>query len=120
MQEADSQVRRNLQLAERLGADVTVLTGESVVDEILNFAINRNVNKIVIGKPSLTRWRERLRGSIVDDLIRRSGEIDVHVVKVNVMNMPGKLRRVGRSMGMTSEWKKAIVTLDKEHRIELF
>lgn len=80
-QVADSQVRRNLQLAERLGADVTVLSGENVVEEILNFAINRNVNKIVIGKPSLTRWRERLRGSIVDDLIRQSGEIDVHVVK---------------------------------------
>lgn len=45
---------------------------------------------------------------------------DVHVVKVNVMNMPGKMRRVGRSMGMTSEWKKAIVTLAEGERIEFF
>ena len=45
---------------------------------------------------------------------------DVHVVKVNVMNMPGKQRRVGRSVGMTSEWKKAIVTLAEGERIEFF
>ena len=45
---------------------------------------------------------------------------DVHVLKVNVMNMPGKERRVGRSKGMTSEWKKAIVTLAPGQRIEFF
>jgi len=45
---------------------------------------------------------------------------DVHVTKVNVMNMPGKQRRVGRSVGMTSEWKKAIVTLVPGERIEFF
>ena len=45
---------------------------------------------------------------------------DVHVIKVNVMNMPGKQRRVGRSVGMTSEWKKAIVTLAEGERIEFF
>lgn len=76
-----SQVRRNLQLAERLGAETTVLNGERVVDEILAFAAKRNISKIVIGKPALPRWSDRLRGSVVDDLIRGSGEIDVHVVK---------------------------------------
>ncbi len=79
--QATEQVRRNLQLAERLGADVTVLSGENVVDEILSFAIKRNVNKVVIGKPARARWKEWLKPSIVDDLIRRSGEIDIHVVK---------------------------------------
>jgi large subunit ribosomal protein L23 len=45
---------------------------------------------------------------------------DVHVLKVNVMVMPGKERRVGRSKGMTSEWKKAIVTLAEGESIEFF
>lgn len=78
---ATAQVRRNLKLAERLGAEPTVLSGESVVDEILAYAVRHNITKIVVGKPTLPRWREWLRGSIVDELIRRSGEIDVHVVK---------------------------------------
>ena len=44
----------------------------------------------------------------------------VSVTKVNVMNMPGKKRRVGKSQGMTSEWKKAVVTLAPGERIEFF
>ncbi|MBI1826100.1 MAG: sensor histidine kinase KdpD [Planctomycetes bacterium] len=80
-EKAAAQIRRNLQLAERLGAEATVLSGERVVDELLSFAGKRNINKIVIGKPEFPRWREWLRGSIVDELIRRSGDIDVHVVK---------------------------------------
>lgn len=78
---AAAQVRRNLKLAERLGAETIVMVGERVVDEILGYAIRQNVTKIIVGKTALSRWREWLRGSIVDELIRRSGEIDVHVVK---------------------------------------
>ena len=58
-----------------------MLTGDGVVDEILAYAVRNNITKIVVGKPTLPRWREWLRGSIVDELIRRSGDIDVHVVK---------------------------------------
>ncbi|MEG0615028.1 MAG: 50S ribosomal protein L23, partial [Oscillospiraceae bacterium] len=36
---------------------------------------------------------------------------DVKVTKVNTMNCRGREKRVGRSMGYTSDWKKAIVTL---------
>jgi large subunit ribosomal protein L23 len=35
----------------------------------------------------------------------------VTVLDVNIMNVRGKSRRVGRSMGKTPNWKKAIVTL---------
>jgi large subunit ribosomal protein L23 len=45
---------------------------------------------------------------------------DVSVLSVNTMVMPGKKKRVGRSQGMTSEWKKAIVTLAEGDRIEFF
>lgn len=44
----------------------------------------------------------------------------VTVVSVNTMNMPGKTRRVGRSVGRTPEWKKAIVTVASGQRIEFF
>lgn len=80
-EQAAAQVRRNLKLAERLGAETTILGGERLADEILTFAVQRNITKIVIGKPQRPRWIELLRGSPVDELIRRSGEIDIHVVK---------------------------------------
>lgn len=45
---------------------------------------------------------------------------NVEVTAVNVITVPGKLRRVGRNRGMTSPWRKAIVTLKTGQKIELF
>lgn len=44
----------------------------------------------------------------------------VNVTDVNVVTVPGKMRRVGRNRGLTSPWKKAVVTLREGQRIELF
>ena len=37
---------------------------------------------------------------------------EVKVLKVNTMNVNGKSKRVGYHTGKTSDWKKAIVTID--------
>ena len=37
---------------------------------------------------------------------------EVKVLKVNTMNVDGKTKRVGYHVGKTSDWKKAIVTID--------
>ena len=37
---------------------------------------------------------------------------DVKVLKVNVINVNGKKKRMGVHQGRTSDWKKAIVTID--------
>ena len=44
----------------------------------------------------------------------------VKVLKVRTANRPGKYRRRGRTFGLTSSWKKAIVFLDPEFHIDLF
>ncbi len=76
-----NQVVQNLQLAEQLGAEVVTLTGRSVSDEIITLARSRNVSSIIIGKPLRPRLWDALMGSPVDDLIRKSGEIDVQVIR---------------------------------------
>ncbi len=46
---------------------------------------------------------------------------EVEVAKVNIMNVNGKLKRMGRTQGMTASSKKAIVTLtEKSKEIEFF
>ncbi|HEY4235403.1 MAG TPA: 50S ribosomal protein L23 [Lacipirellulaceae bacterium] len=45
---------------------------------------------------------------------------DVTVLAVHVQNRKGKPRRTKFRLGHTGKWKKAIVTLDKEHRIDFF
>ncbi|MBQ1407222.1 MAG: 50S ribosomal protein L23 [Eubacterium sp.] len=45
----------------------------------------------------------------------------VEVAKVNIMNVNGKKKRLGRNVGMTAAYKKAIVTLtDGSKEIEFF
>ena len=39
---------------------------------------------------------------------------EVKVLKVNTMTVKGKTKRVGYHVGKTSDWKKAIVTIDTE------
>ena len=43
----------------------------------------------------------------------------VKVVKVNVMNVQGKPKRLGRNSGRRSDWKKAVVTLKPGEKIEI-
>ncbi len=45
---------------------------------------------------------------------------EVKVVRVNTQNRRGKPRRTRARTGETKAWKKAIVTLDPEHRINFF
>ncbi len=56
-----------------------------------------------------------------DDIRRAVEELfDVKVVSVNTQNRKGKPRRTKFRWGTTKAWKKAIVTLDSEHRIDFF
>ena len=45
---------------------------------------------------------------------------NVKVLSVRTANRRGKARRVRASIGMTSEWKKAVVVLDADSHIDLF
>jgi large subunit ribosomal protein L23 len=54
--------------------------------------------------------------------VRRAVEelFNVVVTKVHTQNRKGKPRRTKFRQSITSDWKKAIVTLDSEHRINFF
>jgi len=45
---------------------------------------------------------------------------NVNVVEVRTMNVSGKLKKQGRSVGYSSDWKKAIVTLKQGQKIPIF
>jgi two-component system sensor histidine kinase KdpD len=71
----------HLRMAEKLGATVTQLSGPSVAHCLLQYARKHNVTRLIIGKPTHSRLRDRLRGSLLDEVVRGSGEIDVHVIR---------------------------------------
>ncbi len=69
-----------LRLAQELGADTQTIPANDPVVAIIEFAKARNITKILIGKPVRPPWQELFRPSLLDQLIRASGEIDVYVV----------------------------------------
>jgi two-component system sensor histidine kinase KdpD len=76
------QLADTLRLADRLGAEVETRpsVGPRIADDIVAFAQDTNVTHIVIGKSVRSRWFELLHGSVVHDLVRRSGAMSVHVI----------------------------------------
>ena len=64
------------------------------------FSVKKEANKIEIRKAVETIYK-------------------VKVAAVNTQVMPGKLKRVRAQIGKTPDWKKAIVTLQEGHKIEL-
>ena len=87
------------------------------------------VKTLLISEKSL-KAREKANGYVFEVAtdankidIRNAVEklYDVKVVKVTTQNNPGKQRRLGRYRpGFTNEWKKAIVKLAKDQKIQDF
>ncbi len=75
-------VADTLRLAQALGGDaVTIPAGDrSIADDVIAFAQANNITQVIIGKSTRTWWFELLHGSIVGQLVRRCGNISVHVV----------------------------------------
>ena len=46
--------------------------------------------------------------------------LKVKVDKVNIMNVRGKVKRLGRFSGRRSDWKKAFVTLKQGEKLEMY
>lgn len=82
---------RNLQLAERLGAETHTLIGRNVAETLLAFARERNVSKVVVGKTGQLWWKRLALGSIVDQLLETSGDIDIYVVSGENEDVPQKV-----------------------------
>lgn len=79
-QAQQDRLAHTLRLAQELGAETQTLAADNVGAALLNFARARNVTKIIAGKPLRSPLQEWVRGSVVNELIRASGEIDVYVI----------------------------------------
>lgn len=64
------------------------------------FEVASKANKIEIGKA-------------IEEIYK------VKVQSVNTIKVPGKVKRVRKDVGHTTPWKKAVVTLQDGHKIEV-
>lgn len=107
-QENRERVWRDLRLAESLGAEVVTITSSSVAEAVIDYATRHNVTRIVVGKPTKSRWRELFRPPIVDQIIRLSGAIQVQVVSISGVS---PTRRRLFLAGWPAPWPKYLASL---------
>jgi large subunit ribosomal protein L23 len=87
----------------------------------------------VVKRPLITEkanLHKELSNQIALEVDRRANKIEIRravetlfkteVLEVKTINVQGKMRRVGKSRGRRSDWKKAIVRLAPGKRIEFF
>ncbi len=73
-------VLRVLRLAEQLGAETVTLSAPMISEAIIRYSRERNINKIVIGKPGRRGWKRWLLGSVVDVLISQAHNINIYLL----------------------------------------
>jgi two-component system sensor histidine kinase KdpD len=96
-----------LRLAQALGGEaVTIPGGErSIADDVIAFAQANNITQVIVGKAIRSKWFELLHGSVVRDLVRRCGNISVHVI-------------AGEELDKEAIQKKAVRTVERSEPFE--
>lgn len=95
-------IAATLRLAEQLGGEAITIPGRDVAEELLQHAASQNVTHIVTSAPRKRRWRDTFLGSASDALIRRAGDISVHVISGNDKDAPVAGRGVASATAVPS------------------
>ena len=78
------QLDKNIRLAEDLGANIVILSGNNVSDEIINFAKEKNVTLIVAGPSKRTLFNRIFKGNVLSRLIYGNESISVLIARDSI------------------------------------
>jgi two-component system sensor histidine kinase KdpD len=115
-EEQRDRIADTLRLAQALGGEPVTIPGgaRSIADDVVAYAQANNVTQIIIGKSSRSRWFEILHGSVVHDLVRRSGHISVSVIAgedISGEPVPRKTVRTAEAGEPFDPWPYAVSLL---------
>ena len=95
-------VLRILRLAEQLGAETMALSAPDMSSAIIKLSKERNITKIVMGKPTRRGWKRLLLGSVVDVLIS-----DAHNINLYLLGSPRSERGGSGDKSESSLYRKS-------------
>ena len=95
-------VLRILRLAEQLGAETVALSAPDMSSAIIKLSKERNITKIVMGKPTRRGWKRLLLGSVVDVLIS-----DAHNINLYLLGSPRSERGGSGDKSESSLYRKS-------------
>lgn len=75
-----TRLRKNMRLAEQLGATIEKVQGADVAVQITEYARYASVTKIVIGRTNTKRTLFHIKKSFTEQLIQSAPNLDIHVI----------------------------------------
>jgi len=82
-EESRKSLAANLQFAENLGATIVRLKGRSVADAVAEFAREKHLTRVIFGRSGVKGWKKYLYLSPAHRFLRKSPELDVHIVTLD-------------------------------------
>ncbi len=77
---AQDRIAEALRLAERLGGAALTIPGQDIVDTVVDYARENNVTHVIIARARRGGWRGWLRGPVERRLLRRAGDLTIHLL----------------------------------------
>ncbi|PSR32467.1 MAG: histidine kinase [Sulfobacillus benefaciens] len=76
----ETRLTAHLTLAEQMGAQIVQLQNNRVAHALVQFAREHHITQMVMGESLRTRWQEIWRGSVINEVLRLTSNIDILVV----------------------------------------
>lgn len=92
-----------LALATQLGGQVATLPAASVTEGLKSFVIDARATQLIVGKSTRSRLFELRHGSVVDQLVRETPGVAVHVLPLEAERPTGR-RPLRRGKGIRGSW----------------
>jgi two-component system, OmpR family, sensor histidine kinase KdpD len=73
-------LEKNVHLASELGAEIDEIESDNIAESIAKFAVDHRITQVIVGQTQRSRWYEFIHGSLIQDLLRRLPDLDIHVV----------------------------------------
>ncbi|HBM14824.1 MAG TPA: hypothetical protein DD381_00510 [Lentisphaeria bacterium] len=78
--ESNLRILNHKRYAEYMGAEVSTISSPNIAKAIVEIAQEKNIRHIILSKSIRSRLGDFIFGSVVNDVIRSSGKINVHVL----------------------------------------
>ncbi len=100
-------------LLEDLGGAYHEIVGPDPAEALVTFARAEHATQLVLGSSRQSRWSELVRGSVINKVVRASGDIDVHVISTRGEHeeLTGAPPRVRLALGVSARRQALAATL---------
>jgi two-component system sensor histidine kinase KdpD len=108
-------LERHRKLLQDLGGSYHEVVGTDPAAALVGFARNEHATQLVMGSSRQSRWAQLTHGSVINRVVRESGDIDVHIISTRLDNEPAaEIRQRWRlSLGVSRrrQWIAGVIAL---------